>query len=73
METIPVDLLRKRVDEDLDSVSFGSDSKAKVKVYFNSKVDSKEELLRRIDLTLAGLSYLKNQIEEKSLLGVEKK
>ena len=52
----------KRNEEDLDSFSVGSESTAKVKIYYNGKVDTEDDLLPRIDLAVVGTLYLKNKL-----------
>lgn len=53
----------KRTDNDLDSFVFGTPSSGQVKVYLNTREDSEEDLLPRIDLILAGLMYAKSKVK----------
>jgi hypothetical protein len=65
---LPLDAMRKRSDDDLESITVGSESSAKCKLYYNSKVAKEEELLPRIDIAVAGASYMKRKMMEKGLL-----
>jgi len=56
-------ILRK--DEDLDSVTYGTPGTGQLKVYFNAKENSEDELVRRIALAIKGL---KKAIELKAEL-----
>ena len=65
---MPTDALKKRDSEDLDSLTVGSESTCKCKIYFNSKTDTEEQLLPRIDMALAGAEYLKRKMVERGLI-----
>jgi hypothetical protein len=46
-----------RENEDLDSITLGSPSKRQVKIYFNSKTDSLDEVRRRFQLAMDAALY----------------
>jgi len=56
---------KKRNENDLDSVMVGSSSRKQVKIYFNSRTDTEEDMLLRIDLALAMANYLEENINGK--------
>lgn len=62
----------KRTDEDLDSITIGSESTQKIKLYFNSKKDTENEVLPRIDMAVAMLSYMKNNLNKHGFGGNKK-
>jgi hypothetical protein len=58
-----------RAESDLDSLTRGSDSTQKFKVYYNSRTDSLDDLKKKIDVALEGLKYA----AEKQGPGAEKR
>jgi hypothetical protein len=58
------DNLRKRSDSDLDSICVGSPSKRQIKLYCDSKKDSNEDILTRMDMLISVAKYAERKMEE---------
>jgi hypothetical protein len=56
-----------RADDDLDSFTVGSPSKKQIKIYFNSRKDTIEDILARIEKTVSAADYLENKIREEKI------
>jgi hypothetical protein len=55
-----------RSENDLDSITVGSSSKKQVKLYYNSRKDSKEELEVRCELAANTARYLEQVMKEEN-------
>lgn len=53
---------RPREEDDLDSITAGSDSTQKVKIYYNSRTDTAEDIRKRIDTATDAVKLLKEKI-----------
>ena len=53
----------RRCDEDLDSITVGSPSRMQVKIYFNARRDSKEEMKALCDKVLEAAGYLAGKVK----------
>lgn len=58
----------KRTDDDLDSISCGSDSKAKCKIYFNTRKDKPEDVDVRITWAVSCLTYMRDEMKKGGLV-----
>ena len=54
---------KRRCDEVLDSITVGSPSRMQLKLYFNARRDSKEELRLLCDKALEAAGYLAGKVK----------
>lgn len=54
-----------RSDNDLDSITVGSSSKKQVKLYYNSRVDKKDDLELRCELAAELTEYLETALKDR--------
>ena len=59
---------QSRKNDDLDSISVGTDAKGgNIKLYFNSRQDKEIELKERVDLSHNVLKYAKQKLQSTEL------
>jgi hypothetical protein len=61
-----------RAENDLDSITVGSDSTAKIKIYFNSREDSEANINLRIQTAVKAEAFLRNRMSEEGLTAGKK-
>lgn len=54
----------KRTDNDLDSITVGTPTRGQIKLYFDSKKDTADDMEQRIDWITSCVEYARTKLEK---------